>query len=1617
MTSTPPTPSQVPEIPFARELLLVTASAASLIFSTPLSRAEYLNLTLYQTVTADSTNGSEAAVLAVDGIVANDRKWTSATTAQGETHSLEISWPVPVTLGCVHVYSGIDDTNALSNFSIQTWNGQTWDSIPGATLTNNTSVFCEIILAQAVATSRLRLSTTDSTARIKEVAAFPPNRGAGYPFGAGVNLNLAADRPVVGSSIEPGFFPKLAVDGHADSLTGWQTASSVVPHTLEVDLQTTSRIAGFHLHSGGGTIVPTANFAVESWDGSTWQPIPYASVAGNTHSFRAVALPSAISATKVRLLLPDAGPHRIREFSVRGTEGRAFAQADTNASATSPPSTSFETYSDSFYTLKNYSNSQFLAHTGNPDGVTFSPTSNEAAHYQILLNVGTDTYRIRHRVTGRCLEPSFPVMAEGSPVILGVYSGLTQQNWRLAAASSGRQRLVNARSGLSLGLDSGSRLIQSSTPGNSVEWTVAKSTHYPKKGVGGWTDRWPVNPLAARWGYNWSRDANVTLPVTFPFMPMQWGAYWPGFSSLPQGLPTWNARARPTYLLGFNEPDGATQANMSVDWAISLWPRLEQTRVPLVSPVAVTPTGTWMTSYMAEADRRGYRTDAVAVHWYGSPNGGDPGSFISWLQGVNTRYGRPVWITEFSTVDWSGTGSWSENDNYNFLAEFLWRAEDLSWLSKYAIFVFSGDPPSSPSAAGPPGVRSNFHLADKTTFTPFGELYAAWDADRTLRADTAYFVHNRSTRKRLKNVGTSTASFDTIRVSTAETQWMLKPTPTSGRWYLESSSDGRRLAGTSSTVSIVAAGTTGTTVEWRLNNAPGNGWNYIELVSSGKRLRNTSTTIDLTTTTATGSDSRWRFIKPLNPVGGVPTALPLVALPSPANAGTVSGNGSYPPGSAATLQAIPLPGFVFSHWQTPEGNRTENPLSYPVPAYRELTAIFNPDPADTDGNGRSAYGDLMLQTEPDSADPPAISNFEWYPNGINGGNGSWENHGTNWRVGTLQKAWTPGQRAFFSGISGSVDVTEAIQDIKSIVFTAANYSLSGGGPLELADSCTLTSSAGTTKIQTPLLGSGSFVINGGFAIHLAGNNQNLSGTIMVDGNTQLRLYDTNSNTASGAEAGKGGLTIDLRSGSQLRWYNTTGSPTYPTDFRIRGTGYSTNVGVLNNDSGLGNPVRTVTLDGSIVLDDNATIGTQNNGAFVVNGQVIGPAHTLTILHGAAPSSLNGPIQLAGLQKTGNGNLVITSQSPAIDSLAIRSGTVEFQPSINANFDGDTEGAGSLIKSGNRILTVTGVLGHSGGSVVQAGGLDLSGSIASNLEIQANAALGGSGVIDMNATIVGRLDSRLSRSPIRIRGRLALDQASLSLTGPATEPVHIIAYYGSLTGGFADIQGKPANYQLDMAYQSADGLAIALVRSTIPATVTLGKLQQLYDGFPKSVTTTTDPAGLAVVITYNGQATPPSNPNSYQVTATITEPGYEGSASATLVIALSAYDSWAILAGMNPAGSGAPKEDHDRDGLANLIEFALGLDPAAPEPDRSALPTLSVQGENLIVTFTRIIGPQFSDLSSELEWSLDPTQGSWVPALAEQIVLTRKGSSEIVTATIPIPPSTRRLFARLKVSKR
>ncbi|MDA8170678.1 MAG: MBG domain-containing protein [Nitrospiraceae bacterium] len=94
-------------------------------------------------------------------------------------------------------------------------------------------------------------------------------------------------------------------------------------------------------------------------------------------------------------------------------------------------------------------------------------------------------------------------------------------------------------------------------------------------------------------------------------------------------------------------------------------------------------------------------------------------------------------------------------------------------------------------------------------------------------------------------------------------------------------------------------------------------------------------------------------------------------------------------------------------------------------------------------------------------------------------------------------------------------------------------------------------------------------------------------------------------------------------------------------------------------------------------------------------------------------------------------------------------------------------------------------------------------------------------------------------------------------------------------GESDPELNPGNY----------GLMEFVGIASKTATVTLSNLNQYYSGNPEPVTVTTNPSGLAVNVTYNGSATPPVQVGTYNVVATVTAPGYAGSATGTLTISV------------------------------------------------------------------------------------------------------------------------------------
>jgi len=208
----------------------------------------------------------------------------------------------------------------------------------------------------------------------------------------------------------------------------------------------------------------------------------------------------------------------------------------------------------------------------------------------------------------------------------------------------------------------------------------------PKKGVGHWGRRLPNAPdlVGASWYYNWgTRPRAPEGSVKAEFIPMIWGRDSAGdeeLASVKAG--GWSA------LLGFNEPDGKGQADMSVAEAIALWPLLEATGLRLGSP-GTTTGAHWLDEFMTEAKVKHLRVDFLCLHWYGDITKPDPvGDLKKYLESYWERYHLPIWLTEFSGADFDyHLRKTTVDDNARFAAGSVTMMESLPFVERYAWFA------------------------------------------------------------------------------------------------------------------------------------------------------------------------------------------------------------------------------------------------------------------------------------------------------------------------------------------------------------------------------------------------------------------------------------------------------------------------------------------------------------------------------------------------------------------------------------------------------------------------------------------------------------------------------------------------------------------------------------------------------------------------------------------------------------------------------------------------------------------------------------------------------------------------------------------------------------------
>ncbi len=269
------------------------------------------------------------------------------------------------------------------------------------------------------------------------------------------------------------------------------------------------------------------------------------------------------------------------------------------------------------------------------------------------------------------------------------------------------------------------------------------------------------------------------------------------------------------------------------------------------------------------------------------------------------------------------------------------------------------------------------------------------------------------------------------------------------------------------------------------------------------------------------------------------------------------------------------------------------------------------------------------------------------------------------------------------------------------------------------------------------------------------------------------------------------------------------------------------------------------------------------------------------------------------------------------------------------------------KRGSGTQKLTGACTHTGATKVEAGSLIVNGSFSSGTAVTVTGGtLGGTGIIS---------------------GSVAINAAATIAPGDAG--------IGTLHTGPITLAG---NYACEISDATSDVLSVT------------GDL--ILTGSTLTVTGTSSAASL-VIATFSGSCsgTFAAAPAGYSIDYT----------SNTITLVKAGFNSWATANGV----TGGPTGDSDHDGIANLVEYALNLNPAAADGSAGSF-------DGTTATFTkRAQAITNADVRYVIETSQDLI--TWAP-----VVTQNPGDPGYADATISyaLPAGQEKTFLRLAVTE-
>ncbi|MBN2525942.1 MAG: glycoside hydrolase family protein [Deltaproteobacteria bacterium] len=204
------------------------------------------------------------------------------------------------------------------------------------------------------------------------------------------------------------------------------------------------------------------------------------------------------------------------------------------------------------------------------------------------------------------------------------------------------------------------------------------------------------------WWYNWyfapdSELGSQWSTYNVEFVPMRWGDNY-SIGDVQGGIPD-----AAQVMLGFNEPNFFSQANLSATQAATMWPELEAVAdakgLKLVSPAVNFCGGgchsdgpvQYLNDFFKACD--GCRVDAIAIHIYVGCDENSDGLknnraqwLINHVEMYKSAFDKPLWLTEFACSE-----NPSQAEQRAFLEDAVAYLESEPRIERYAWFAGRAD--------------------------------------------------------------------------------------------------------------------------------------------------------------------------------------------------------------------------------------------------------------------------------------------------------------------------------------------------------------------------------------------------------------------------------------------------------------------------------------------------------------------------------------------------------------------------------------------------------------------------------------------------------------------------------------------------------------------------------------------------------------------------------------------------------------------------------------------------------------------------------------------------------------------------------------------------------------